>query len=806
MAKRTFLTAILLLALLVGGCRPPQPTLALSETEQSELTMLTGQLSDPERSAKTRVEAAALLLNRANPQATEALVAFLSDSSNPPAQIAVAQAVAQQHGGHEMFVEPLLTMLTGPDPQARAAGGSALATYEGDEVIDRVIAIASDARRPQEIRLAAIASLSGMLDKRAVAAMIRLLGDPQETLHDAAASALVRLTNIRAFGGDSGEWKRWWQRNKDREQSQWLADMAQSLSESKTALEAENARMRDRLTKAMTELYVATPAAQRDAMLLGLLKDTLGEVRLAGTTLAYRRLAANEPVTDEIRQQVRSMLADSDGRVRRSSAMLLAGLGDTESLRPLLDRLRHEREPAVREGLLVAAGQLRDPQALPAVLAEVPAHDEAVAAAAADALSRIVEGHPLAAAARGDAGKVLVERYELAAESPTGLPLREALLTAMGVVANPGSLPVMEAAMKDRAATVRMAAVNAMAKLRDARAEGALAALVSDSDRGVRQAAIVALGALGSQTHVTSILSRTDPKLETDAAVRQKAWDVATELLKTADAATLHSVADALSTRADARDQRIGILQILVTASDSGDDLAARAENLRLLGQALLAADRPAEAEPHLAQAVQICQQINHPDRQATWNDWIAALLASDDLSVVAAIDSQADDGQFSWAMQKLDERLVVLKELERHSVVIALGQAVLEQLPHRLTAEQRDFQQQLLDAAMGEQKRQDRRHVSELVAQLRSSDATVSLAAAEQLQEMGEPAVRPLLDELRISITARVPDALAEKAIVGVLAQVAPDLNGYDLDAPLADKTALIARWGGMVTASRKK
>jgi len=783
-----------LTALAVGACQPKTQLVDLEAAERAELVMLTGQLTDPDRTPRTRLEAAALLLNRSNPQAVAALVEFLCDSSNPGAQVAVARAIAQQGGRQGEFVDPLMTMLTGDDPAARAAAARALSTYEDPKVIDRVILLAADRHRPQELRLAAMDSLAGMLSKQAVATTVRLLDDPNETIRAAAAAALIRQTNIQAFGADAAEWKRWWQRNKDREQSQWLADMAQSLADSKSALESENIRLRDRLTKSMTDLYAATPPAQRDALLLGLMKDPLPEVRLAGTTLAYRRLAASEAINGDVRRQARAMLSDGDGRVRRAAALLLAGLGDSDSLRALLDRLGVEREPAVREALLVALGQLRDPQALPAVLAELPADDEAVAAAAADALARIAETHPLSGPPRTDATRAMIQRYQQAAQSPTGSPLREALLTAMGFVADGGFLRVMEAAMNDPDATVRLAAVRAAARLHEPRAARAMVPLASDADRGVRQAAIAALGALDGQAQLPTILSRTAPAVEVDAAVRQKAWDVAMEILASADARTLRGVADDLADREDARDQRIGVLQLLA-ARQGEDDPAARAEAMRLLGRALLDAGRPAEAEPHLAQATRLYRQAEHPNQRATWLEWIASLLASDDVAVAAALDAQADDELFALAMEQLRHRLDELKRTSQPAVVIALSHAMLEQLPHRLTADQRQFHQKLIDEALATQKKQTRARVAELVARLTDEDTAAAQDAAQQIQEIGSPAVRPLLEELHRCVNSS-PDPQAEQAILAVLAQLAPDLNGYDPAAAPAEKAAVIGRW----------
>ena len=62
----------------------------------------------------------------------------------------------------------------------------------------------------------------------------------------------------------------------------------------------------------------------------------------------------------------------------------------------------------------------------------------------------------------------------------------------------------------------------------------------------------------------------------------------------------------------------------------------------------------------------------------------------------------------------------------------------------------------------------------------------------------MGDRAVRPLLLELRKAVGGGQPDPDAEKAILGVLKAVAPDLTGYDAAAPADAKLKTIDEWLG--------
>lgn len=793
--RRTFLAFIVVLGFALASCAPQGGVRVLAPAQQLDLKTLTGQLSDPGRSSKTKLEAAELLLNRPYPQATQALQMFLADSSNPAGQLAVAEAITRHGGADESFIKPLLSLMTGPEPPVRLAGGRALAAYKNDEVTAKLIRIAADTAGEREIRLIAVQSLGWVLDRRSVVALVLLLDDKDKSIGRAAARSLAKVTNIRTFGEDSAEWRRWWARNKHKDRQEWLVDLTDSLNRTKDTLEIENAHLRDRLTRAMTDLYAATPPARRETMLLDFLKDPMAGVRMVGTKLTYKRVAAGESVSGEISLQVRSMLGDPDPGVRQSLALLLANLGDASSLGALLGRLKIEQVGSVRQGLLTALGRLRDPEALQAVLVEIPSRDQAVSSAAAVALGRIVAEHPLSEDLKPDVVKALIDRYRSTADGANGAGLREAILSVMGNVGDKSFASVLSGALKDDAPTVRLAAADAMGKLGDSRLAVQLAPLISDRDRGVRQAAIGAIGSLGGKKHLREILSRTDPSIESDAAVRKLTWSVAMDILSTADAENLRKVAETLASRPDASDQRIRILQMLVEVL-SGQDNQEQGDARRRLGMVLREANRPAEAEPHLAKAWNIYSQIANPDASAVWREWIGSLLDADDPTALKIMNDQVDDECFATAMEQLNERLGQLKADQKHSTVILLTQAAMKELPHRLTAQQRDAITDQLAKARLAQTIEDQREVGKLVEQLQSPDPEQRKTASTQIQAMGKRALRILLEELKKSLTAEKPDAQVEAAILELIVQIAPELKGYDLSAPLDEKIKLIDTW----------
>ena len=783
-----------------AGVSPAQPKAAkrLTDAEQKEFNTLAGQLSDTSRSPKTKLEAAELLLAKQYPQAVEALKDFLA-GDNRAARIAVAQAISRSNGTTPTsdFIDPLLAMLTGSDAEVRPAAAKALAVYKDDAVVDKLVAIASDRKIERAVRIDTMAALQSALDKRTVDALVRLLDDRDAPIRDAAADALANLTNIKAFRTNRRLAKQWWNRNRDKPPSKWLAELADSLARGKAELEVDNKRLQERLAQALRDLYDAVPEARQEALLLGFLSDPVADARLAGTTLAEATIAGGEKISAKLQTRIRAMVKDPDPRVRQASVLLVAHQGDAEALGALLAGLKTEEVQDVRQAILTALGHLKSPEALPAVMAEIASNYDSVAAAAALALSRIASDKPLTGEVLSKASSALVKRYKRKGQEDksAAVAVREAVLTAMGVIRHKSFLAVLRSALKDTEATVRLAAVNSLAQVgQDADADS-IAALVGDSDRGVRVASIATLGKLGGQKHLATILKRTDPESETDQAVRKQAWEVAMGLLAGADADRLEAEAERLAGREDAINQRIEILNMLVLTLKTQDS-GKLPEALRGLGQALLAGARPAEAAGHFRKAYDAMLVAKDAKASGAWVEWIEALLAADDPAAIKAMAAQNDSAVFGTARKALADRLDVLIEEQRYAPAILLADRAVESLSRRLTvAERKSFQDALVDAREA-QRVADKKIVSQLVGQLTAADEAARSKASGELQVMASRAVVPLLEILKSSVEDTLADPRVTQAIIVVLKQVAPKLTGYDPEAPKDDRIKVIEGW----------
>ena len=222
---------------------PPGRAMTLTPNQRTELETLRAQLAEPDRSAKTKRDAAMLLLTRTYPQAAAVLAEFLSDAGNRDAQVAVAQAVATSGVTRPEFLKPLMDMLTGEEPAVRAPAASALAAFKDEKVLTEFIRLVTSRKTNRAVRLTIITAMQQILDKQAIDALVKLLGDRDEDIRNAACDALAKLTNIRAFGRDPRRWRSWWARNKDKPRSEWLIDLADSLGRVNLDLQRNNAEL-----------------------------------------------------------------------------------------------------------------------------------------------------------------------------------------------------------------------------------------------------------------------------------------------------------------------------------------------------------------------------------------------------------------------------------------------------------------------------------------------------------------------------------------------------------------------------------
>lgn len=102
---------------------------------------------------------------------------------------------------HPSVVPALLALLTNPDPELRVAAATALGWKENQAAVGPLLARATDAQEPVEIRVAAIGALGQIGDAAALAAIEALAKDTDHRIRREALLALIESPLLRHADG-----------------------------------------------------------------------------------------------------------------------------------------------------------------------------------------------------------------------------------------------------------------------------------------------------------------------------------------------------------------------------------------------------------------------------------------------------------------------------------------------------------------------------------------------------------------------------------------------------------------------------
>lgn len=800
--KRVFWSIV---ALLIAGHGPldvstaaqndqPAPSSMASISDwgsaDSELETFRRMLMDPTRTSSTRMDAATLLLSRGQGPAEAVLLEVLQSPAPPESKTAVASAIATARVQRSAFIEPLFGLLRSEDAPVRDKAATALSIYIDGGVLERLQDIASDEAESWEVRRAAMQGLSNMPDKRAVRTLILLLRSPHPDVRATAARNLALLTGNTSFGSDANRWQGWWREVRERSPEQWQADFTAGLAARAAEQAAVIDALQQRLARALQQVYDATAPEARASLALGMLKDPLSEVRLTGEMILIRRIAAGATFPAEIIPIARGLLGDVDPRVRAMAARLITILADGEATPMLLERLKLESDDTVRGALVAALGHQRDPAATDAVIRALLEEPNGTAIAAAEAVEPLVQSKLLSEDDLQRLADALSQRYD---RDHSSLPqLRGALLGAMRGLGRAEFAPLMRSALSDEVAAVRLEAIRGLVQMNDRSADDDIAALAEDPDRGVRQAAISALGVLGGPTHIETVLKRTREDTEIDPAVRRRAWDTLVVLLDRADTLTLATVADSLQ-RPDARDVQIQAYRKLLARPDLVPK--ALVDVQRKLAEALLSASRPAEAAEVLSKAY---NPAGGPEMDEVWRRWIQALLLADDVAALNEIGSRVSDRPdlAGAAGSLLVARLNELMQAGQYDALINLAEQTNARLSASMAPELNRQIQALYEQASKARTEAERHRVQDLVKALAGGDLSARDDAEASLLAMRRRAVAPLIEQMKAVVQGEPASPELEGRLADLLSKLAPELNGYDATAARADKLKLLEDW----------
>ena len=443
---------------------------ALARHGRRVVPLLIEQVDAADRA--TRLAAITALGRVADRRATAALLGGLDDD----AEVQVATAGALARIADPAAFEPLLALVSHRDATVRLAAIGALNSIGHPDMPQRIVAMLTDAdarTRESAVRIAGYFGYRETSDQLLAAAV----GDTDEPVRRAAIEHLPYLDDPR---------------------------VVQVLE---TAMQAESARTRVSAIRAVARLD--DPAAA--AALRRALDDPdswvryhairgLGRRRDPGTAEALVRLADEDRATPVRIAAVEAVGAIGTGMAEHLTrwagdpehevaAAALQGLGTTaeeRTLRPLLDALRSE--PAARRKAAVAALAAHgSADAVSALEWTASADSEMEMARAA------VEGLAAVASAGGRGVSTAVEALvSLLADAR----IRESVLIAIARLPA-GTIPVLQRGLAHAVPAVRLATVEALARVRHPEATAVIEAVLDHQDAEMREAAVLALARIG---------------------------------------------------------------------------------------------------------------------------------------------------------------------------------------------------------------------------------------------------------------------------------------------------------------------
>ena len=484
---------------------------------------------------------AELLLGYSSDEANALIVELLAPTQPVAVSKTMCRAVVTAAHGNPArlvpaFVDPLLELLGAEDRALREAAATAIAEFPRDGLAVRLAGIAGDEGAPLPKRLAAVDALSKNTHRREVVRQLISLLESKSPEVVAKVSASLDQASPEAHGQDVAEWRRWWHDNEQLTDEQWLEAqlrlyrqhsrrVADSFEAFKAATRREVESSVAQMRSFQSELYRALPPEQRRAKLIEWLASPLDPVRLTALGLIKSRIAdEGKAPTGGVLSALVDLVSSGTAAQRRESLAIVQNVNTPEVVAAVLARLEREPDAAIRLAVIAALGHMRDPAAIPALVAVLQreSSDSGTVRAAATSLGMIAERMDDRTAL--DPAKVpLQERY--AACEPDDVALRAALLFAMAGVADASFAPMLEQAVESDDSRLLQPAIVGLRALEDRSKLLRLRDLTANPDPPVRLAAIAAVAELGRDAEdLQSLLTRLNPAIEPNALAREAAW------------------------------------------------------------------------------------------------------------------------------------------------------------------------------------------------------------------------------------------------------------------------------------------
>jgi len=768
-------------------------SMRLGGEEHRRLKQFVDLLVEP-NPPKARRTGARELISSPWPQSVDILVSVLQNDKDPVAQMAVIEVIAETAVASPRFIDPLMTLLGSKDERMRESAAAALAMYKDGGVVDRLSRLARGAVQPAadlSARLAAIRALSQMGESReAMDSLVRLLDDGNPEVRTKVMQAIRDAAGVE-FEGDIAAIYKWWETNREKSALDRLRDRVYVLSKQNRQLRRDLEAAQTTLVATLRDLYLLKPDAQKPDALLDYLRHPSENVRLLGLDLVGAMLTDRKSLPEAVLRRLRGMIPDISSKVRQKVVLTLRDLHATSDAGLILAQYRQETDSAVRAAMLNALGRLRNPDAIDVMIQALSSDDKQV----------VVEG-ALSLGVLGEKGSASPERIVPAIAPLTACyrkwagsdqQLREQLLEAMALIADPQFAPIFVSGLaSEKDAAVRQAAARGIAALGKPENAELLVRHLADPDAGVRRTVVESLARIAkTDAHLEALFARLDPKTESDATVRDKAWEGIKQILRSRSVAEQRRWASRLNPKAGkpTAEQCVELLsdieKEMSLASPPAPDLNEVREEL---GDALSQAGQFAES----ARVYKLVyDDLTKGRKGRAWDvglKLLGARLQADryEEAVVAA-----DELQKSADARHRDDLADLL--YEHVAALLKAGEPgkaldVLERMGNRFEGGWSAKFAQIRRQAERLRIEQDVTTVRRCIAQLRGDPVDVE-RAQQQIRALGGRAVGPLVEELRAVIVASEADPVRERQILDLLRPLTKP--GWKVYSEQADKTS---------------
>ncbi len=502
---------------------------------------------DPQGRPAERRRWARTLFSYDSTLARAMVIEILSLDKQPKAQAALCSVIQQRVSqstslSDVVLVGPLLDILNAPSEEARQAAAAALAVFRQGEVIEKLGKLGTDESAPIAKRIAAIDALAPNIDRvDVVGQLISILNVESLPVLARALAALAPAT-LEPLGADVKAWQAWWANKSQLGETAWLVDRLRLYLKRIATVEDEYRAYRHeaeqhlnlvsgKLRDYQREVFALSNPDQRDAKLIEWLKDPAAEIKLVAMGIIKGHIADDgRGPSDDVLSSLLTLLRDESPAVRREVLIIVQTLVDPEIEKALLARIEEEHDPATRETLFRAIGRLNSAAAIPILVREIDTPESLAPCVREAAIALAQTATMLNDEQRTFAATALKRRYALAQESE--VELRAALLSAMAGVAETSFATEFQASVDTTNSFLIRPAIRGLVALGDHSRNTRLRALCADANALVRRDAVEALGMLGQEeADLEGVLSRLNPKTETNNLVHEAAWQAFLRLL-----------------------------------------------------------------------------------------------------------------------------------------------------------------------------------------------------------------------------------------------------------------------------------